>query len=29
MRPWKGKFVPVEGWDSGTYMSCEATERPL
>lgn len=29
MSPWKGKFVPVEGWDSGTHMSCEATERPL
>lgn len=29
MSPWKGKFVPVEGRDSGTHMSCEATERPL
>lgn len=29
MGPWKGKFVPVEGWDSGSHMSCEATERPL
>lgn len=29
MSPWKGEFVPVEGWDSGSHMSCEATERPL